>query len=183
MRPRPLQSSIFERLRDQKLRFHVDFSKLPSDSAQASKHPRWGRRNARSVPPPHRRWRRVLNPKSKSWPNIYQAQIAQLQKPRPRSPDYPLSISPPGSAHSAGPAQNLRRTSGGRSFFRFFAFPKRLPKFASENHRKKCENRGFWPPQTLPKPSPKPFKIEASKTFNFWNPFLQNLMFVEPLKP
>ena len=33
-----------------------------------------------------------------------QAQGAQLQKPRPRSPDYPLSISPPGCAHSAGPA-------------------------------------------------------------------------------
>ena len=67
---------------------------------------KWGRRNARSVPPPHRRWRRVLNSQSKSWPNIYQAQDAQLQKPRPRSPDYPLSISPPGSAHSAVPAQN-----------------------------------------------------------------------------
>ena len=62
------------------------------------------RRNARSDPPPHRRWRRVLNSKSKSWPNICQAQDAQLQKPRPRSPDYPLSISPPGTAHSAGPA-------------------------------------------------------------------------------
>ena len=49
MRLRPLQSSIFERLRGQQLRFHVDFSKLPSDSAQAPKHPRWGRRNARSV--------------------------------------------------------------------------------------------------------------------------------------
>ena len=50
-----------------------------------------------------------------------QAQVAQLQKPRPRSPDYPLSISPPGHAHSAGPTQNLRRSSGGRSFVRFFS--------------------------------------------------------------
>ena len=64
---------------------------------------------------------------------------------------YPLSISPPGSAHSAGPAQNLRRTSGGRLFFRFFALAKRTSKMSSKNHRKKCENRGFWPPKTLPK--------------------------------
>ena len=33
------------------------------------------RRNARSDPPPHRRWRRVLNPKSKSWPNIFQPKL------------------------------------------------------------------------------------------------------------
>ena len=62
---RPLQSSIFERPGGRKLRFSLDFSKLASHSAlQASKHPRWGRRNARSVPPPHRGGRRVLDSKS-----------------------------------------------------------------------------------------------------------------------
>ena len=110
-----------------------------------------GRRNAWSVPPPHRRWRRVLNSQSKSWPNIYQAQVAQLQDPRPRSPDYPLSISPPGSAHSAGPAQNRNLFCFWALKTRFFRLPKRTSKMTSKNHRKKCKNRGFWSPKTIPK--------------------------------
>ena len=64
---------------------------------------------------------------------------------------YPLSISPPGHAHSAGPAQNLRRTSGRHSFFRFFGLPERASKTTSKKHGKKCENRCFWPPKTIPK--------------------------------
>ena len=40
---------------------------------------KWGRRNARSVPPPHRRWRRVLNPKSKSWPNIFKPKMLSFK--------------------------------------------------------------------------------------------------------
>ena len=36
-------------------------------------------------------------------------------------------------------------------FVRFFGLPKWSSKFASKNHRKKCENRGFWPPKTVPK--------------------------------
>ena len=46
---------------------------------EASEHPMWGRRNARSVPPPHRRWRRVLNPKSKSWPNIFKPKMLSFK--------------------------------------------------------------------------------------------------------
>ena len=115
-----------------------------------------GLRNA--DPPPHRRWRRVLNSKSKSWPNIYQAQLAKLQKPRPRSPDYPLSISPPGSAHSAGPGQIRACTALVRYFFRFFNPPTNPLKFGSKNHPNKCENRGFRPPKTLPK-STAPFSV------------------------
>ena len=64
-----------------------------------------GRRIARSAPPPHRRWRRVLDSKSKSWPNL-SSPTCQAPRSRPRCPDNPLSISPPGLAHSAGPAQN-----------------------------------------------------------------------------
>ena len=71
-----------------------------------------------------------------------QAQDAQLQKPRPRSPDYPLSISPPGHAHSAGPTQksvNLRRWTFKT---RFCSLPKSLRKMTSKNHRKKSVGRG-----------------------------------------
>ena len=37
------------------------------------------------------------------------------------------------------------------TFFRFFALPTCNPNFASKKLRKKCENRGFWLPKTLPK--------------------------------
>ena len=100
-----------------------------------------------------------------------QAQDAQLQKPRPRSPDYPLSISPPGSAHSAGPASRSPPYRLAGVFFRFFSLPKRLLKFASKNHRKKCENLGFWSPKTLPKPSQNPSKIDVPKNMRFFIDF------------
>ena len=66
-------------------------------------------------PPPHRRWRSVLDSES-TWlrqilANIYEAKLV-IFKIQAQTSDYPLSISPPGLAHSAGPAQNLRRTSG-----------------------------------------------------------------------
>ena len=129
------------------------------------------RRNARSDPPPHRMWRRVLNSKSKSWPKISEAQDAQLQKPRPRSPDYPLSISPPGSAHSAGPAPKSVNLRHGRHFSRFLALPKRLPKFASKKYRKKSENRGFWPPQTLSKSFQNASEIDVPTNMRFFSDF------------
>ena len=138
---------------------------------KVSKHPMWGRRNARSVPPPHRRWRRVLDSKSKSWPNICQAQDAQLQKPRPRSPDYPLSISPPGHAHSAGPTPKSGKVWFFRFFRRFFRLPKRTSKMTSKNHRKKCENRGFWPPKTVPKSFQNASEIDVPKNIRFLRPF------------
>ena len=37
------------------------------------------RRNARSDPPPHRRWRRVLDSKSKSWPNIFKPKLLSFK--------------------------------------------------------------------------------------------------------
>ena len=45
--PRPLQSSIFDGLGNLKLQFFDYFPEHPA--LQASKHPRWGRRNVRSV--------------------------------------------------------------------------------------------------------------------------------------
>ena len=55
-----------------------------------------------------------------------QAKDAQLQDPRPRSPDYPLSISPPGHAHSAGPALKNLLVPPFVNFFDFLAFQKIL---------------------------------------------------------
>ena len=49
---------------------------------------------------------------------------------------------------------------------RIFALPKRAAKTTSKKHRKKCENRGFWPSKTIPKPSQNPLKIEVPK--NMW---------------
>ena len=122
---------------------------LPNKLSFAPSSP--ARRNARSVPPPHRRCAPRARLSIQVFANIYQASGAQLQKPRPRSPDFPLSISPPGSAHSAGPAQNRSLFCFIRCFFRFFRLPKRCSKNASKKHGKKCENRGFWPPKIIPK--------------------------------
>ena len=61
-------------------------------------------------------------------------------------------------------------------FFRFFGLPQWSSKFASKNHPKKCENRGFWPPKTLPKPTQNAFKIEVPKNVRFWVDF--GLIFV-----
>ena len=65
--------------------------------------------------------------------------------------------------------------NGGKNFwglfFRFFAFPNCNQNFASKKHRKKCENRGFWPPKTLPKPSRNPSKIDVPKDMQFLRVF------------
>ena len=46
---------------------------------------------------------------------------------------------------------------------RFLALPEHASKMTSKKHRKKCENQGFWSPQTLPKPFQNPFKIDVPK--------------------
>ena len=81
--------------------------------------------------------------------NIYQAKVAQLQKPRPRSPDYPLSISPPGHAHSAGPAPRSLPYRSVGNFFRFLAFQKILENLLRKNIEKNSKIEDFG----LPKPS------------------------------
>ena len=50
---------------------------------------------------------------------------------------------------------------------RFFALPKRAAKTTSKKHRKKRENRGFWPPKPLPKPFQNPIKTEVPKNMRF----------------
>ena len=59
------------------------------------------------------------------------------------------------------------------AFFAFFALPSCIQNFASKKLRKKCENRGFWPPKTLPKPSQNPSKIEAPKNMQILRAFGQ----------
>ena len=135
------------------------------------------RRNARSDPPPHRRWRRVLNSKSKSWPNIYQAQVAQLQKPRPRSPDLPpLYLSPgPRTFRRADPKTCCKTAFG--TFFSFFGRSETAFKICFEKSSKKCENRGFQLSETLPKSFQNASEIDVPTNMRFFIDFC----FKEPL--
>ena len=50
---------------------------------------------------------------------------------------------------------------------RFLSLPKIILFFASIFSGKNRENHGFWPPQTLPKPSQNPFKIDVPKNMEF----------------
>ena len=54
---------------------------------------------------------------------------------------------------------------------RFFCLPKIILFFASIFSRKNCENHGFWPPKTFPKPSQNPFKIDVPKNMRFFMGF------------
>ena len=83
-----------------------------------------------------------------------QAQVAQLQKPRPRSPDFPLSISPPGSAHSAGPAPRRAAKLFLALFIDFWAFRNGLQNLLRKNIEKTAKIEDFG----LPKPSQNPSK-------------------------
>ena len=128
----------------------------------ASLRTRLARRIARCAPPPHRRWvPRVLNSKSKSLPNIYQAHDAQLQKPRPRSQITPSLFSPPDHAHSAGPPKNLSLFCLGRVFFDFWTFQKELQNLLRKIIQKNAKIKGFG----LPKPSQNPSKILPKSWF------------------
>ena len=54
---------------------------------------------------------------------------------------------------------------------RFFRLSNCACKMTSKKHRKKCENQGFWPPKTLPKPLQKPPKIDVPKKMRFFIDF------------
>ena len=108
------------------------------------------RRNARSDPPPHRRWRRVLDSKSKSWPNIFKPKLLSF-----KSLGLDLRITPslslPRAPHIPPGRPKKAENFGFFVFFQFFRLPKRTWKIASKNYRKKCENDWFWPPKNLRK--------------------------------
>ena len=73
----------------------------------------------------------------------------------------PLFFSPQHPAHSAGPAQNesLPRPFG--VFFSNFCFQNTFQNLTFKQHRKKLENKGFWPPKTVPKPFKNPSQIDV----------------------
>ena len=73
----------------------------------------------------------------------------------------PLFFSPQHPAHSAGPAQNesLPRPFG--VFFSNFCFQNTFQILTLKKHRKKLENKGFWPPKTVPKPFKNPSQIDV----------------------
>ena len=86
------------------------------------------RRNARSDPPPHRRWRRVLNPKSKSWPNIFKPKLLSF-----KGLGLDLRITPslslPRATHiPPGRPQDVLQNWSSPFFLDFFAFQNALQK-------------------------------------------------------
>ena len=94
----------------------------------------------------HRRWRRVLNSQSKSWPNIYQAQIAQPQKLRPRYPDLPPLYLSPGPPHiPPGRPKISGRPPADALFFDLLPYQDAFQNLFQKNYEKnaKIEDFGF----------------------------------------
>ena len=60
----------------------------------------------------------------------------------------------------------------GGPFFRFVALPNCNQNLASKKCRKKCENRGFWPPKALPKTRPKCLQNQCSNKHAIFHGFL-----------
>ena len=76
----------------------------------------------------------------------------------------PLSFSLPRRGGMTGNRrQKVSSSALGGLSGRFLTPPERASKMTSKKHRKNRENRGFWCPKTLPKPSPKPFQIDIPK--------------------
>ena len=73
----------------------------------------------------------------------------------------PLFFSPQHPAHSAGPAQDGLKLHGLAFFFSNFCFQNTFQILTSKKHRKKLENKGFWPPKTVPKPFKNPSQIDV----------------------
>ena len=84
----------------------------------------------------------------------------------------PLSKSLPGeSPYTADPTPKSGKLWFFRIFDRIFRLPKCMSKFTSKKCRKMSENRGFWPPKTLPKPIQNGFKIDVPKNMRFFIEF------------
>ena len=141
------------------------------------------RRNARSDPPPHRRWRRVLNPKSKSWPNIFKPKMLSFKSlgldlritpslSLPRAPHIP-----PGRLKISGrpPADAL--------FFVFLPFQNVFQNLLRKIIEKSAKIEDFG----LPKPSqnlPKmPSKSKFQKTSIFSRFFATVFVYLLSWKP
>ena len=117
----------------------------------------------------------MLDSKSKSLPKSIKPNLPSFKSLGLELRIYPLSISPPGSAHSAGPAPKCAAKSFFTLFGPFLGLPKRTAKFASKNHRTKCENRGFGLPKTLPKPFQNASEIDVPKNIEIFIDFQSTL--------
>ena len=83
----------------------------------------------------------------------------------------PLFFSPQEPGDDRSPPLNFRLLLLLGLLGRFFALLKRSSKFTSKKHRKKCENRGFWPPKTLPKSSQNASEIDVPKNIEIFIDF------------
>ncbi len=78
----------------------------------------------------------------------------------------PLFFSPQELGDDRNPASDLRFLRSWPIFWRI-----RASKITSKKHRKKCENRGFWPPKTLPKAFQNACKIDVPTSMRFFSDF------------
>ena len=114
----------------------------------------------------------MLNSQSKSWPKIYQAQVAQLQKPRPKIRITPsLYLSPgPRTFRRAGPKSpaDLRLTV----FFSIFWPSKTSSKISFEKMTKKVRKSRVSASQNPPKILPKRLRNRCSNKHAIFHRFL-----------
>ena len=75
----------------------------------------------------------------------------------------PLFFSPQQVQGTANPEPKSGKLWFFRIFGPFFRLPKCASKLTSKKHPKKSENKGFWSPKTIPKPSQNPSKMDGSK--------------------
>ena len=59
------------------------------------------------------------------------------------------------------PGPRWRQTSWFGIFFSNFCFQNTFQNLTFKQHRKKLENKGFWPPKTVPKPFKNPSQIDV----------------------
>ena len=128
------------------------------------------RRIALCAPPPHRRWRRVLDSQSKSLPNIYKPKLLSF-----KSLDLDLGLPP--LYLSPGP-RTFRRAGSKKSppplFFNFFSIfwpSKTFFKISIEKSSQQVRKSRFSAPQTLPKSFQNASEIDVPTNMRFFIDF------------
>ena len=145
----------------------------------------WRRRNARSVPPPHRRWRSVLDSES-TWlrqilANIYQAKLVSFKGPGLDLGFPPLYLSPGlRTFRRAGPKSpaDLRRTLLFSIFFNFLTFQNVFQNLLRKIIEKSVKIEVFGLPKPSPNPSKTPPKSMSQQTCDFSSILVRNLLLV-----
>ena len=125
------------------------------------------RRNARSDPPPHRRWRRVLDSKSKSWPNIFKPKLLSF-----KSLGLDLRITPPLSLPRAphippGRPQDVHLIVLLAKFFEFLAFQNVFQNLLRNFIQTNAKIEVFGLPKAFQNPPKMPPKTKSQKTSMF----------------